>query len=199
MMENNFEAEKKKDDDWIFRIRRLRNVKRFNTIPILSSQNIADHSYFTAVIAMDLARRIEAETGYFVKLERLLQKALLHDLEEAFTGDIPHPIKRITDQTKSFFEDLALLVTSRFLPAWVREFVTLSKFGQEGHIVKLADYIELYIYCAEERLLGNRSRQLIETQSVCRKICSESIFKNIALSYLDRADDRLEKLGDTDE
>lgn len=198
-MENNSEVEKKKDEDWIFRIRRLRNVKRFNTIPIMSSQNIADHSYFTAIIAMDLARKIQTETGYALNLERLLQKALLHDVEEAFTGDIPHPIKRMTEYTKSFFEDLALLVRNRFLPEWIREIASLSKTGQEGHIVKLADYIELYIYCVEERLLGNRSYQLVETKAVCRKICSESVFKDIALSYMDRADHRLEKLGDTDE
>jgi 5'-deoxynucleotidase len=197
-MENN-KAENKKEEDWIFRIRRLRNVKRFNTIPILSSQNIADHSYFTAIIAMDLARRVEVQTGRSLRMEKLLQKALLHDVEEAFTGDVPHPIKRMTEYTRSFFEDLALLVRNRFLPEWVRELASLSKTGQEGHIVKLADYIELYIYCVEERLLGNRSRQLIETQAVCRKICSESIFKEIALGYLDRADTRLEKLGDTDE
>ena len=56
-------------------------------------ESVADHSFGVAFIAMLLADRAQA-AGLEVSVEKVLRMALLHDLTEARTGDLPATIKR---------------------------------------------------------------------------------------------------------
>jgi 5'-deoxynucleotidase YfbR-like HD superfamily hydrolase len=67
-------------------------VGRFSVYKCHFREDVAQHSYFTALYAMILAD-LERKKGVRVDSERLLRMALLHDAEEARTGDIHHPFK----------------------------------------------------------------------------------------------------------
>lgn len=66
---------------------------------------------------------------------KVIEKALMHDTGEAITGDLPSPVKGRGDVLGSTLEEA---------------------------IVKLADYMDAYLYTSEEEQLGNTC-----LQSVC--------------------------------
>lgn len=59
----------------------LHNVRRFQTHRLLADKSVAEHSF-----------RMAAIYAYFGGKEIL--SALLHDIEESVTGDLPSPIKK---------------------------------------------------------------------------------------------------------
>src|SRR5947207_9014687 len=74
---------------------RLKAVPRMGWLlrGVRDVESVAAHSFGVALIAMWLADRALA-CGMHVNVGRVLRMALLHDLTEARTGDLPATIKR---------------------------------------------------------------------------------------------------------
>lgn len=74
---------------------RLKSVPRIGWLlrGVRDVESVASHTYGVAVIALLLADRAR-ERGMKVDVERMLRMALLHDLTEARTGDLPSTIKK---------------------------------------------------------------------------------------------------------
>jgi putative hydrolase of HD superfamily len=138
-------------------------VGRFTVYKCHFREDVAQHSYFTALYAMILAD-LERRKGARVDTERLMRMALLHDAEEARTGDIHHPFKH---QDVSFAETLDGRAFEWFgkmmggLPEdLAEEYVHLRKAVREvssleSNILKASDKIEALLWAYEEYLLGN--------------------------------------------
>ena len=138
-------------------------VGRFSVYKCHIREDVAQHSYFTALYAMILAD-LEIRRGTKVNIENLLRMALLHDAEEASTGDIHHPFKH---QDKAFAENIDARAMEWFeklmggLPEELaHEYVKLRRATSdmtktESNIVKAADKIEALLWACEEYSLGN--------------------------------------------
>ena len=148
--------------DLLLAIRSLMTVGRFSVYKCHFREDVAQHSYFTALYAMILAD-LERGRGTKVDTERLMRMALLHDAEEARTGDIHHPFKH---QDAKFAESLAARGFAWFsglmsgLPqSLVEEYMRLRKAEREdsteASILKASDKIEALLWAYEEYLLGN--------------------------------------------
>ena len=127
------------------------------------SEDVAQHSYFTALYAMILAD-LERGKGTKVDTERLLRMALLHDAEEARTGDIHHPFKHqdapfadtLDDRALEWFENLMGGLPEDL----AHEYIRLRRASREistieASILKASDKIEALLWAYEEYLLGN--------------------------------------------
>ena len=66
---------------------RLSNIKRWLIVETSREQSVAEHSYNVTILAMRVASVLNLPVG------RIVFRALLHDAEECWTGDIPSPIK----------------------------------------------------------------------------------------------------------
>ncbi len=102
----------------------LSHVPRWVIVDTMKEQTVADHSFRTMMISLEIADRIHGSaisTG--INKDRLLLMAALHDIDEGSTGDIPTPFKRsltcVEWPDQDFKED-----------------------GVEGAIVAMADVIE---------------------------------------------------------
>jgi 5'-deoxynucleotidase YfbR-like HD superfamily hydrolase len=138
-------------------------IGRFSVYKCHFREDVAQHSYFTTLYAMVLAD-MERKAGTAVDVERLMRMAVLHDAEEARTGDVHHPFKH---QDVAFAESLDSRAFEWFgkllagLPEdLAREYIGLRKAARatsstEASILKAADKIEALLWAYEEYLLGN--------------------------------------------
>lgn len=85
---------------------RLRYVKRWGTSRVMQPDTVAEHSYFCALYSLLIAKWIEYEhkDEYEIRLGMLLTRALVHDLEEAISGDFPRPFKHSSPELKDLLD-----------------------------------------------------------------------------------------------
>lgn len=149
--------------------RSLAHVMRFNLKPQHFPESVAEHSYFTAYVVALLARMLEKQ-GVEINKEKALAMALVHDMEEMFSGDIILPFKyyspEVTEAIQKVnkeligdvFSDLPEDTASYFISLWNEE-------GEgetiEAQLVKVADKLSLISKCLEEMKVGNEFFQSI--------------------------------------
>lgn len=155
--------------------RRMRHIKRCNNFPTLIPTDVAQHSYFTTMLAMLFVDELEFETGFSdikpkpVNAEILLRKCMLHDLEEAFTSDIPYPVKHMSEEVHRYLENGINDKYATLIEKDGKNFVMSRwnynrhncKDGVEGSIVAFCDMLELALYCYEELCRGNKSLEVL--------------------------------------
>lgn len=122
-------------------------------------ESVAAHSYGVAYLSLVLAQQLDEH----VDLGRLLAMALLHDLPEGITSDIPGPAWRfLPEGSKAEAERQALQhilgQTSPFPDSWLTLWEELSaEISAEARLVHDADRLELYLQAANyEEQTGNR-------------------------------------------
>jgi len=166
--------------DFLISIRSLMTIGRFSVYKCHFREDVAQHSYYTAVYAMILAD-LEIANGLTVNIERLLRMALLHDAEEARTGDVHHPFKHQDEIFAEALSERALKWFTRLMSGLPEDlahsYASLREACEENtteaSILKAADKIEALLWAYEEYMLGN--------QHVRREMIVEDI-----LSKLDR-------------
>ena len=118
-------------------------VVRWNFHPHIRNETVAEHSFYAAVIALLLAERCSLGVGKHA----VLATALLHDAEEAVTGDLPALAKRGTPGWKD---------TERAGETELFDgVVDLLPFRSHLPIVKLADRMASLLYATDEVEMGN--------------------------------------------
>lgn len=129
------------------RIRMLGFVERWNIAPRLHRQSVAEHSYFVAMNVSTLAKWLDLPEWHRLQL---IEYALRHDLAEIVTGDMPGPGKRaVVDKVK-----LADYETEFLQEIGEAEFLQDLTQGNRD-IIKTADTIEAWFWCALEVARGN--------------------------------------------
>src|SRR5262249_35624456 len=128
---------------------RLKSVPRIGWLlrGVRDVESVAAHSFGVAVTAMLLGDRARAR-GVEVNFERLLRMALLHDMTESRTGDLPSTIKRYfgKDSVKAADERIAKemcaelgALNGAYLELWLDY---ERRASVESKLVKAADKLD---------------------------------------------------------
>ena len=153
------------------RAHKLRGIDRCSNTSHILPYSVAEHSFYLALYAMVFAHmeneRIEEEGGIddsLYNIELVLQKALVHDLEESITGDILFPLHNNYPEFKDkldfirnrcveaeVFQELSLYTREKFIQAWK----SAKDDSKEGQLVACMDKFEILIYAISEIQLGN--------------------------------------------
>jgi 5'-deoxynucleotidase YfbR-like HD superfamily hydrolase len=138
-------------------LRTLSFVPRWVITKNLKTQSVAEHSFYVAVYAGQLAEHL----GFEGDMGDLYHAALWHDAEECFTGDIPGPTKR---SIQGEMADIWVRdgVAARF-PGSVRPVTAEIKL-----ILKIANLLDEVFYKATEIQMGNRGAQQSYQTSITR-------------------------------
>ncbi|WP_457751388.1 HD domain-containing protein [Thermococcus sp.] len=118
-------------------------------------ESIADHSYRVALITLFLADELKAK-GVEVNTEKALKIALLHDVGEVRTTDIPKTAQYYLDKGRAEKKAVMELLLTGPRP---REYFKLWRDYEEGtslegRLVKFADRLEMLIQAYEYEKAG---------------------------------------------
>lgn len=136
-------------DSWLL-IRNLNELKRFNIRVTLHPQNVSSHSLMTAMLARSLAVEFKEKLNLEIDPSKVLLGALSHDFEECELGDVLIPSK---SKISAEYEKLEALIKDRLFHDL---FIDLDLNLLETRLIQLCDKLEGYVYCLEERDLGNK-------------------------------------------
>lgn len=137
--------------DYLYNVNNLRNLTRYQAAPRVSSESVAEHSFFVAAYVLKL------HDYYEFDLEKALRMALLHDFNEVFISDVPFPIKSKykglnKELEKAEYEVNKEMISEEFANE-MKEFNDMST--PEGIIVELGDVLSVVSYSKHEIGLGN--------------------------------------------
>ena len=76
--------------DELLEMYKLKNVVRYNPRTRLKNENVAEHSFFTALIALDICRKLSINA---CNTFEVIVKCLLHDTPEQELNDITYDVK----------------------------------------------------------------------------------------------------------
>ena len=141
---------------------RMRNITRWGLMRNTFSENIAEHSYMTAVLAHALALIRRDILGLpSPDPDRCAVAALYPDASEILTGDLPTPIKYYNPDIKTAYKQVERAAGERLLdmlPPELRESYVSDVLEDDEAllpIVKAADKLSAHIKCLEEQKAGN--------------------------------------------
>lgn len=144
--------------DFLFEIGMLRRTPRTGYQFLgTGSENVAEHSFRTAIIGYALAREAGADP------ERTALMCLFHDLAEARTGDFNYVNKayNTADSTRALKDAARGTGLTEMLLSFWRELEDVETL--EARLAQDADQIDLILNLREEEDLGNRrARKWIE-------------------------------------
>ena len=141
---------------------RMRYITRWGLMRNTFSENIAEHSHITAVLAHALALiRRDILNLPTPDPDRCAVAALYHDASEILTGDLPTPIKYYNPEIKEAYKQVERVAGNRLLdmlPPQLRasyEHLVLEDEEDVLPFVKAADKLSAHIKCLEEQKAGN--------------------------------------------
>lgn len=126
-------------------------VKRYHTWPYIREQSVAEHSWQLLRILLCIWPEASAKVmGYVVR----------HDCGEIKTGDAPYPVKA---DNKDIAIGMNRVEEESLLEQVAAGFLILGPdvTDDEKWVVKLAEFIEMWEWGAEELLMGNQFARLV--------------------------------------
>lgn len=149
--------------------RQMSSVYRYSSLPHGRPENVAEHSYYVVFYCLLIAKDMERD-GYKIDYYRLLVSAIIHDLDEAITGDIIRPVKYSSEELRDMLGKVADIYCRHTLRKLdIEEAEQLYDLWEkardpatiEGQILQVCDMLSVISYCIERIRSGNSYMQTI--------------------------------------
>lgn len=139
------------------------HIKRYHTTPMFAQESVAEHSHFVAMITRIICHALE-QAGQPVDTLRAVDLAMIHDYEEAISGDIISTFKhsepeltdlleRLTDKAiDQVFDTLPPDLGGYYIDLWRGH----NAGSVEGEIVSVADKLAGLAFSHEQLRMGNQ-------------------------------------------
>jgi 5'-deoxynucleotidase YfbR-like HD superfamily hydrolase len=153
---------------------RLCYTYRFTGCHVTHQENVAEHSWMTSIFAMAIAYWYNTQHSsathksglcvFCVDPREVVFRAVLHDAEEATTGDLPRPFKYSSPTFKAALDAMAAPAFDLTFGGCVgadtlqkmRQVWQLSKDDSyAGRIVEFADFLTVVSFATREGAGGN--------------------------------------------
>jgi len=177
-------------------LRGLATVPRWNVVPVIRRQYVAEHTFFVCQYVSELLDHPFYKNAHPDWKLAALRYALVHDAEEARMSDIPGPVKRMIKDDDKLREVEGRVLASMGLNAYSDQ-----KIKQ---LVKAADTIDEYFYLCSEAQLGSKIvkvliKQVEErmTEALTRAGVGDVLSKVLAQAH--KLDDGLYTLSNDDD
>ena len=141
---------------------RMANVERFAGLSLASEYTIGEHSYRVATLAMAICDQYNKDNPKKkINTEEVMRKALLHDMEEIVSGDIPSPFKAYGNLREELRKASEKTMKEEILPGSPdpEHYLKLwkeDKDGETGEVITVADKLEGLLVSFYEYKRGNK-------------------------------------------
>jgi putative hydrolase of HD superfamily len=141
-------------------------------IPSCLAETVAEHSFLTAFICIELGSKIGK-----VDIGKAVLYSLIHDIGEAFIGDI---VKSFSARIKGFKDDIEMEYIDKnidniFIKELYKNYSIQNEF--EAGLAKLCNYISTLLIGLEYKALGYRVNDIVE--NTCKEIKEMAMSLNI--------------------
>lgn len=170
--------------------RKMLNIQRLAGTPKHRSYNLAEHSYFVAMLFMEFARIENVEYGV-----EQLEAVMKHDFLEVLTMDLPYHVKNFNEETQRAWKEIEDVVArgnaDRFLGCLMTD-EDIKKYlnKQQFSLMKACDILELFLFCTEEIEQGNSSQEILTVWDKCRILEKNYEFPSIK-EYMERVEEEM--------
>lgn len=142
---------------------KLKNLKRYNHRTRLKDESVAEHSFFTTLITLELCVQFKLDNATTFTC---MLKALLHDMPETELNDITYDVKLALN-----LYPLLKVYEDKYYEKHFPEFAQLMNNDEENIvnlIVKYADALSVLQYSYNEIELGNVTFKTIKNETIER-------------------------------
>jgi len=158
----------------------MKYISRWALMRNASNESLSEHTLETAILAHALVTlrnaRFLGEGEVPLSADRAATLALLHDVPEVLTGDLPTPVKYHSEDIRAAYKQVEASACASLLgllPEDLREHyasLLLPDKNEEAlwKYVKAADKLSALIKCMEERKAGNC--EFVRAESSIREI-----------------------------
>lgn len=148
-------------------LRRMHYVRRYSSIPTILPENVAEHSWQVAMLGYLIAEDINWRGDQLVNTGEVTNRAIMHDVSEAMSGDIIRSFKHGSEAIRVACKEMDktnveyLCIELGASETFVMEFLGAKDQTLEGQIVSLSDMLCVVSYCISEHRLGNRQADFV--------------------------------------
>lgn len=146
-----------------YEIMNLGEIIRYNNRPKIRKENVSEHSFYVITNVIKICYTFGIPD--VIKL-KAIELAAVHDIPEAFLGDVPYITKRDNPMLQDILEKAEMEQMKQHMPEFAdayKRYVDGLKNGEiSAIIVKLADVISVLQYSNNEIELGNSSKSMKE-------------------------------------
>lgn len=141
---------------------KLNEVKRYSGTYLQEPESLSQHVTDVLMMSYIIGRRL-ISYGEHIDMGVLMEKGLLHDIDEVFTGDLPRNTKYANERIKFELDNVAREAVEAFSETYPGLDAMVSvwdeaKEGKEGAIVKLVDMLSVVRKASMEvEVYGNKS------------------------------------------
>lgn len=140
---------------------RMNEVSRYSSVYQETSESLAEHVTDVLTMSYIIANHLIQDFGEKVNLGALLEKCLLHDIDEVITGDVPRNTKYATDTVHEELDNVAnsaVKMIEGYVGIPIHQTWRFAKSEKEGQILKVVDMLCVAKKCITEiELRGNLS------------------------------------------
>lgn len=145
---------------------RLRYIERYSTCPRSHPESVAEHSWYVAFYALVIGKALNVDR-HTVDLGLLVGQAIMHDVDECFSGDFIRMFKHSSETLKqeidkacqSFIGDFVLDLCGDVSHGHGADLMYMWKNAKEatheGLIVGFCDFLSVVSYVVQEIESGN--------------------------------------------
>lgn len=152
-----------KNKNFYAMLSRMKYINRWGLMRNTITENIAEHSLETAIIAHSLAMIGNTYFGKSIDANKVAVLAMFHDTTEIITGDLPTPVKYFAPDIREAYKKVEETAANQLLmglPSELKnEYQGILKEKEEEkelwRYVKAADKLSALVKCVEEKRMGN--------------------------------------------
>ena len=164
------------------------HVTRWHTVDTVKVQTLAEHQWNVCMISVSLACAMGLDDSI---LNLVILKALIHDMEEVWTGDLPSPYKEGLKRTGGSPRNTVRGVPT-YIPGLSSEAEGRPPVDPEiyhntvvDHVVAAADRLDAYIwskkYVLDPSVVNDCYRRLCKLLGECKGTPMETAINQILL------------------